>query len=107
MSTSWKEELRKQRNTPRPFVKLWSRASKRQLRADGVFWWHQEGEIQYVFASEGAEDVEDEELPQEEIGGSQGSESVIGEGSLEGGVTDKDKEALQKLHRGIGHPLFG
>ena len=89
---------------PKAFCQAMVKGIKRQLRADGVFWWHQEGEIQYVFASEGAEDVEDEELPQEEIGGSQGSESVIGEGSLEGGVTDKDKEALQKLHRGIGHP---
>ncbi len=89
---------------PKAFCQAMVKGIRRQLKQDGVFCWHQDGKVQYVLAGEEGFEDEEEEEPLEEIGGSRGSEAVIGERPEDAAITDQEKEALQKLHRGVGHP---
>ena len=89
---------------PKAFCQAMVKGIRRQLKQDGVFCWHRDGKVQYVLAGEEGVEDEEEEEPLEEIGGSRGSEAVIGERPEDAAITDQEKEALQKLHRGVGHP---
>ena len=85
------------------FCKAIIKGLMRQLKLDGSWTWSRDGEAQHVFAQEIEE--EDDEVP--ELGSEEkGDEVVIGEGDSSRDISPKEKAALQKLHRGTGHPAL-
>ena len=89
---------------PRKFCEAVVRGIRKQIAADGGWRLYHRNERQMVevWAEEEEEEEQAEDIPDPAL---QGAE-VIGEGRQEGEITPEERRAVDKLHRGLGHPAL-